>query len=105
MLIVFLAVSSSCQRKAGEEKASVDSPQEFFERGRTKLHQENDYKGAIEEFDKAIEADRKYTDAYYWRAVAKCYLNDNEGCCNDYRKALKLGHPDAAEMIESYCNQ
>lgn len=72
--------------------------------GQTSLHL-GDNQSAIEKFNKAIEANPKNADAYYWRAVAKCYLNDNAGCCQDYAEAAKIGHLSAKEMLEKYCGK
>lgn len=114
MIVVFLlTVIIACQRKgAGEaspgskseskEIVKVDSAAIYAEEGQNKVHS-GDNNGAIEEFNKAIGINPKNADAYYWRAVAKCYLNDNAGCCEDYAKAEKLGHPSATAMIQKYC--
>jgi len=49
-----------------------------------------DYKGEIEDYDKAIELDSEDTSAYYNRGVAKGELGDYEGAIEDYDKAIEL---------------
>tara|TARA_B100000768_G_C10918627_1_gene224671 strand:+ start:204 stop:422 length:219 start_codon:yes stop_codon:yes gene_type:complete len=71
-------------------------------RGETKYNLK-DYKGAIEDYNKAIEINPNYTYAYYNRGFAKYYLKDYNGACQDGRKAKSLGY-DASQLIELACN-
>ncbi len=50
-----------------------------------------DYKGAIEEFTKAIERNNlQYEEAYYNRGVSKYKLDDFNGAIEDYTKAIEV---------------
>ena len=53
-------------------------------------YREQDYKGAIEDYNKAIEADPKYALAYNNRGLAKYKLDDFEGAIKDYGKAIEI---------------
>jgi tetratricopeptide (TPR) repeat protein len=57
--------------------------------------------GALTDFNKAIELNSKYTDAYSHRGVLKYGLNDVSGALADYSKAIDL---DPQNVI-SYVNR
>jgi len=43
-------------------------------------------------------------NAYYNnRGLTKIELNDKEGACLDWAKALQLGHSDAIFSLEQHC--
>ncbi|MDZ4844266.1 MAG: tetratricopeptide repeat protein [Chitinophagales bacterium] len=108
LLACAIMLSTACQKKAvpakgGNASTTTVAPDVVLaESGQALIHA-GDSKAAILELDKAIEENPKNADAYYWRAVAKCYLSDNAGCCADYVQAEKLGHPSAKEMLEKNC--
>lgn len=54
-----------------------------------------DYTGAIDDFNKAIELTPENADAYYYRGNAKNYLQDFTGATQDYNKAIELNPKDA----------
>ena len=49
----------------------------------------NDFKGAISDLTKAIEADPKYSSAYVLRGLAKFNTGDYQGAISDYTDAMK----------------
>ncbi|HWB59315.1 MAG TPA: tetratricopeptide repeat protein, partial [Chthoniobacteraceae bacterium] len=49
-----------------------------------------DHDGAIADYDRAIELDSKFADAYYDRALAKKAKGDQEGASADFNKAHAL---------------
>lgn len=61
-----------------------------------------DYRGAIADYDKAIEINPKYADAYYNRGYAKIDLGQREGGCWDFSKAGELGDTQAYDAIKKY---
>ena len=63
-----------------------------------------DYKGAIEDYTKAIEINPNYSNAYKNRGASKENLGDLSGACADWRKAANLGDTDSAERVENQCN-
>ncbi len=70
--------------------------EDYFNKGIEKFDL-RDYKGAIEEFTKAIELnDLKFPEAYFNRGVAKFKLEDYKGAVIDYAKAIE-NKPDYAK--------
>jgi tetratricopeptide (TPR) repeat protein len=62
-----------------------------------------DYKGAIEVFSKAIEIYPDYSDAWLGRGASKIEMNDLQGACEDWKKAVALGSRQAAVLLRHYC--
>lgn len=60
-------------------------------------------KEALKDFDKAIELNADYSDAYLGRGTSKYNLKDYDGACTDWRKAAALGNVQASKQIEKYC--
>ena len=72
----------------------------YHNRGSTKVRSD-DYKGAIEDFNEAIELDPKYVYAYHNRGVAKGGLGDHKGAISDYSHAIELDE----EFFYAYYNR
>jgi len=70
--------------------AYAQTAEDYFNSGFDKYNQQ-DYKGAIQDYTKAIELNPNYTDAYHNRGVAKGYLQDYRGEIQDYNKAEEQG--------------
>ena len=67
------------------KKTSVD----YFKIGCYKQNKK-DYRGAIEEYSKAIQLNPKYTNAYYNRGIVYSYLEDDYYAINDLNNVIKL---------------
>jgi tetratricopeptide (TPR) repeat protein len=77
--------------------AACDRPEnsnDYFDRGVDRL-QAGKYKGAIADFDQAINIRPKYTNAYINRADAKIRLGQYKEAIADYDQAIRL-QPDEA---------
>lgn len=59
-----------------------------------------DYKGAIHEFNLAIEFNPKFAEAFYKRGNTKLLLNDISGAEIDYDRAIEL-NPKLAEAFNN----
>lgn len=68
--------------------------EEFNYRGVAK-DELKDYKGAIEEYTKAIAKNPKNAMAFYNRGISKDNLKDHKGAIEDYTKAIALNPSDA----------
>ena len=66
---------------------------DFYDSGYKKAYESNwDFKGAIEDYTKAIKLDPNYEEAYFQRANAKHSLKDYYGAISDYNKAIGNGY-------------
>lgn len=61
----------------------------YIKSGNSKMA-EGDFKGAIIEYTKAIEADSLFKSAYFNRGQAKMSSHDYQGAIRDYGKAIEL---------------
>ncbi len=68
------------------------------------------YGDAIEDFDKALDLRPEdimdysnWVKNYFNRGVAKYYLEDLNGACKDWGKALELGFGPAHDYLMEYC--
>lgn len=76
---------------------------EHFKRGISKasLH---DHRGAIVDYNRAIELQPEYADVYYNRGVSKIILNRIDSGCLDLSRAGELGNEEAYKVIRDSCN-
>jgi tetratricopeptide (TPR) repeat protein len=58
---------------------------------------------AFKNFDKAIELDKNFAQAYYERGKAWQKSNDMTNACIDWKHALDLRYAQSKEMVEKYC--
>jgi len=63
-----------------------------------------DFRGALQDCNISIKLDPANSAAYLGRGYVKYDLNDINGACLDWSKAGELGHSQAYEMIQQYCN-
>ena len=61
------------------------------------------YTAAIQDYNKAIELNPDYANAYYNRGLAKYKLGDKDGSCLDWSKAGELGLSQAYDAIKEFC--
>lgn len=66
--------------------------------------QENDLKGAIEGYTKAIEFNPKFSAPYYYRGLIYLQVLLHDKACLDLKKAADLGHPLALRQYDKYCD-
>ncbi len=62
----------------------------YLGRGMAKIEMGN-ARGAISDYDNAILLKPDLGNVYFHRCLAKRYLNDDKGACNDYKKSIQLG--------------
>ncbi len=81
----------------------------YIGNAQSKLHRFND---AISSYDQALSINpdnvmqySNWVRNYFNRGVAKYYINDMEGACKDWNKALELGFGPAHDYIMEYCNK
>ena len=97
--------------KAFEENPKTDDFMIYSYRGNTRskigLHTD-----AIADFDKALALRPKrvvdypnWIRNYFNRGVAKYYLDNGTGACEDWKKAYDLGYGSAGEYLIDFCGQ
>jgi tetratricopeptide (TPR) repeat protein len=99
-LLAFLLVIPllfSCQTSRETEKKTYDA-KTYFDMGTVHL-EKGENEQAIGLFNKAIEGNPKYVDAYYNRAIAFRRQGLNELAISDYTKALELNPKDARSYV------
>ena len=67
---------------------------EYFSIGMVKYNL-NDFEKAITDFDKALEANPEYSEAFILRGASKFNLGDFEGAIEDYSMAIELDRRNA----------
>ena len=85
--------------KAIEIRPAVDA---YNNRANRKVNIE-DYYGAISDFNKALEMNPYSEIVFKNRGIAKEYLGDMKGACDDWRKASSLGNESTAEWVRDQC--
>ena len=82
--------------------ACSQTSEDFFEKGIAKSNL-GDYKGAIQDYNKAIELNPNYVLAYNNRGISKIALGQKVSGCLDLSKAGELGAIQAYDMIKQFC--
>lgn len=93
-IFLILLILNSCGLSSDEGKVEA---QNYYEQGKDKLKDEN-YTGAILDFNKSIEIDPNNSDAFYSRAQAKEAEGDLSGMFSDLDKSIELDQT----KIEAY---
>jgi len=63
-----------------------------------------DYEGAMEDYNKAIELYPNNMKAYYSRGMTRVLIEQIDRGCLDLSKAGELGYAGAYESIKELCN-
>jgi tetratricopeptide (TPR) repeat protein len=59
------------------------------------------YEDALESFNESIKLDATEASIYFYRCIVKAKLKDNEGACQDIKKAKEL-NPDESDGYDQY---
>lgn len=74
----------------------------YFLKGRA-LHQIGSTEDALKEYSLAIQIDKDFGQAYYYRGMLKIATDRKRSGCEDIRAAIKLEYSDAKPALEKYC--
>lgn len=95
----------SSQTQPTNVSDTVQKAEEFLNQGFYKAKEEN-YKGAIADFNQALEINPNDAQAYHNRGIARFKLGETQGSIEDFTQALRL-NPDYAEAYvgrgNAYC--
>ena len=61
------------------------------------------YFAALNDYDRAIEINPTFAQAYYNRGILRLRMNDPLNACEDFKKVKSLGYDKADALIEKYC--
>ena len=101
-----LIATEKVEEEEGESNTPVKEKEfssEVYKNSGKYKYKNGDIKGAIKDFDKAIEIEPDYVNAYFNRGVARYASEDLKGACEDWKKAAELGEEDAAKLVEEHC--
>lgn len=62
-----------------------------------------DFSGAISDFNRALQIDPTFGDAYLGRGTAYFYLKDTANACRDWTSARSCGNGQAGQLIGLHC--
>jgi tetratricopeptide (TPR) repeat protein len=86
-----------------DQAIAIDpQPVYYSNRGLNKSIKGN-HQDAIGDFNKALELDPDYMQAYMNRGTAYHYMGDSVNACQDVGKAYELGFKLARQFLEEYC--
>jgi len=74
----------------------------YLYRGRANMQLGNKEE-AFQDFDKAVQLNPSYSEAFFRRAIASHNL-DKGDVCKDLKKALEMGHSSAETLYNNLCN-
>ena len=74
----------------------------FYSRGFYYSHEASKKYWALSDYNKALEIDKNFGDAYYLRGLLKNELKDDKGGCEDMSKANKLNVKLAQEKLKEW---
>jgi tetratricopeptide (TPR) repeat protein len=77
--------------------------EDYIDKGNSKANLQ-DYRGAIEDYSKAIQLNPNDSMPYYNRGLSKLELNQKNSACLDWSKAGELGNGNAYDLIKKNCN-
>ncbi len=66
-------------------------------------HKAGETDKAMRAYNSAIDADKKYGEAYLYRGALKIYLKKQSSGCKDIQTAQSMGVADAQAASEKYC--
>jgi len=80
--------------------AIAQTAEDYVDKGVAK-YELDDYMGAIQDYNKAIELNPNYARAYYNRGATKGKLGEYRGAIQDYNKAIELN----PNYVNAYINR
>ena len=86
----------------GQSEKVVGEASDYIEQGKAKFFDEDDYAGAIADFDSALEIDPEHPEAYYYRAAAKFELGKSQegtGKLEDVKRTYRSAIQDYTKVI------
>lgn len=83
--------------------AKFETAHAYTARGQLKV-QLSFFKSALKDYDKALELDPEFGNAYYNRATIHYLMGNNDLACADWKSANDLGVSNTEETLNMLCN-
>ena len=83
--------------------ATFETAEAYTARGQLKV-QMGLMEKAFFDYNRAIELNDKFGNAYYNRATLSYIMGNTAQACVDWKKANELGVPNTEEVLNSMCN-
>lgn len=83
----------------GDSPLATQTKVEDFHKQGVNRVQKKDYKGALKDFNKALQINPNFTEAYCDRGVARFFLGDTKGAIDDWSQTLQID-PNHAEAYD-----
>ncbi|MCF8382035.1 MAG: hypothetical protein K9G39_00340 [Chlorobium sp.] len=96
--IPFILLLLSLLLSAADVPEGVKTADDYYWSGKEKYHS-GDFRGAIEDYDKASALAPGTAKIFGSRAAAKRKIGDKEGAIADARTAARLGDKDARRIL------
>jgi tetratricopeptide (TPR) repeat protein len=93
-------VANKYNDQSTSERASKVVPQLYYQRAGNK-YDNDDFKGALEDYNKAIELNPEYDKAFYMKSLVCKKLDDEEGFLESTRKAIESAGNNNNESVVS----
>ena len=65
--------------------------------------QQEMFQESLNQMNAVIKPDPTHERALFYRGIAKVNLDDEEGACEDWKKAVEMGFEDIHGIIEKHC--
>jgi tetratricopeptide (TPR) repeat protein len=82
-------------------RANPNDAEAYLHRAMIRSHSQEDFAGAIEDFNKAIQLDPNNAEAYNYRGTSYFWLKDYQKAMADYDRAIRL----APNLALAYYNR
>ncbi len=76
---------------------------DFLKKGDMKMNN-GDFKGALEEYQKAMQLSPENSASIYNVGLAKFLLKDKTGACKAWQQSASIGNSEAKDMLRQHCN-
>ena len=75
-----------------------------FETGMVTAYIEKIPFSTFKDYNVIIELDSRNAEAYYNRGISRMNIQDTEGACSDFNRAVELNYQPAEQMLKLYCS-
>ncbi len=93
-IATLLAGMAPAYAKSTKAPTAQTSEEDLFQQGEVKMQNE-DFKGALDDYNRALQLNSQDVHAYVSRGMARFELKDKQGAIDDLTQAIELNPNDA----------